>query len=546
MKSNYERAFLSTQNRLLNLLNKNPASETYGCFDRSYWLHKKSDFPTSTAQLSVLTFSYFYKHQLSDHNHFFQNKNILNWILASLKYTISIQNSDGSYDEWYPNERGWGGPTGYIVSAMAETYLQIQEQIPDHLKKDIQTSLRKSVDFLLVRDESDVLTNHYAITLNGIVQANEILKEPQYLKSIDQLLEKILSLYTNEGWSLEYDGCDLGYNLGTLNFLVEVYKITQDKRILTVAQRAFSFLSYFISPDHLWMSNLSSRHTIHNYYYALEFWSHHCKEAHPLLCKLRQALINHHDLQPMDQEDHYLHYRTSDYIKAYLNFNDQISYTLQLAYEHPDFSEIYFPESGFLIKKIDKTLVWISTKRGGAFTVYQENKCIHINNGVLFKDLNGHIYTNLWQSSKKVDAEFTIQSICTKVFDTTFKPSTFIVFRFLLIFMRNASWAYYLKRLIRRALITFKAQRHDSLFTRKLQFSKNNIVIEDLLTLKKPIQKLYCGGNFHTRYVPQGHYFQHNDIDHQPAEIPVIDFRKVYKIKTTIHIDTNKVDLCVE
>lgn len=546
MKNFYADAFIKSQNRLLNLLNKNPASITYGCFDRNYWLHRKVDFPSSTAQLSVLSFAYFYQYKLTEQNLFYQNSNVFNWILACLRFTIKIQNSDGSYDEWYPNERGWGGPTGYIVSSLAETYKVLNDKLPDELKHEIRQSLQKSVDFLLLRDEFDILTNHYAIVLNGITQANEILEDSNTEKSIQLISDKILSLYTQEGWSLEYDGCDLGYNLGTLNFLVDVYKITQDDRILQAAKKCFNFLSYFITPDNQWAANLSSRHTVHNYYYALEFWSYHCPEAQPLLYRLRKAISERHDLLPTDQEDHYIHYRLADYIKAFLNYNSKLIEPLSLPYEQADFKEIDFPESGFFLKKINQALIWISTKRGGALCVYNGNQCVHINNGVLFSDAKNQVYTNLWQSSESISGQLKIKSKCVKYFDSTFKPSTFILFRSFLLVTGQTKLAYYIKRLIRKTLITFKAGDLGSTLDRSIVFKNNQIIIQDLLVSKNNIHQLYCGGNFHTRYVPQGHYFQKSDLNHQPVKIQNLVIKKQIQINTTINLENNKVELCVE
>ena len=47
-----ESAFRSLP-RLLSLLDRNPLSETYGCFHRDYWLYKTSDFPDAVRQFGT-------------------------------------------------------------------------------------------------------------------------------------------------------------------------------------------------------------------------------------------------------------------------------------------------------------------------------------------------------------------------------------------------------------------------------------------------------------------------------------------------------------
>ena len=50
--------------------------------------------------------SIIYKENLEFFNY---EKNLLDILVASLDFTFSIQHKDGSFDEFYPNERGWWG-----------------------------------------------------------------------------------------------------------------------------------------------------------------------------------------------------------------------------------------------------------------------------------------------------------------------------------------------------------------------------------------------------------------------------------------------------
>ena len=47
--------------KLLQLLDKNRLSSTYGCFDRAFWHYRTSDFPSGMYQEAVLPLALAYK-----------------------------------------------------------------------------------------------------------------------------------------------------------------------------------------------------------------------------------------------------------------------------------------------------------------------------------------------------------------------------------------------------------------------------------------------------------------------------------------------------
>ena len=69
---------------------------------------------------------------------------------AAINYWAKIQNKDGSFSEWYPNEHTYG-PTAFGIYAISETLLILGEEIENH--KDIIINLRKSADWLINHEE---------------------------------------------------------------------------------------------------------------------------------------------------------------------------------------------------------------------------------------------------------------------------------------------------------------------------------------------------------------------------------------------------------
>ncbi|OFZ28617.1 MAG: hypothetical protein A2622_05875 [Bdellovibrionales bacterium RIFCSPHIGHO2_01_FULL_40_29] len=564
MKTQYLKIVLDSMPRVLSLLDRNPLSNTYGCFDRSYWWHKKTDYAVSTAQMSVKTLAYLYNFNFEG-NIYFKNENVLNWIKASLRFTLKIQHNDGSFDEWYPNERGWGGPTGYVAGAVAEAILVFKNTqsiaLLDELMPNILSALSKAAKHLLKRDEGDILANHYAISIVALVQINHVLPNLNLQTDIDQWLEQFYNLFTNEGWALEYDGCDLGYSLGTLNFLADIFLIYPSEEILKKISKLFAYLNYFVYPDGTWGGNISSRHTTHRYYFALEFWSKHSQSASDLLIHMRNNLINSNDVPPLQQEDHYIHYRLADYLKAALYFNDKIKETsITPFYQSPTFSEIYFENSGHYIKKFDSFILWIALKKGGAIRVYNLNtqKSIIIHNGLMLCDFNNQVYTSFAQSESVVSRKLkpslitknliSCENVLHKVFIKKFNPLTFILFRLVLLGIKTSFLSFHFKKIIRFLMITGD-KSVNSFFKRTVRIVDNQLIINDSFKISKKIQTVFAGGDFYVRYVPQANYFSTDDLQYRPLEVKIKSptSGKTYAhITTVVNLQNSEVNICAE
>lgn len=52
--------------RLLHLIDRNPLSPTYGCFDRAYWHYRTMDFPCGMSQEFVLPLALVYARDYPD------------------------------------------------------------------------------------------------------------------------------------------------------------------------------------------------------------------------------------------------------------------------------------------------------------------------------------------------------------------------------------------------------------------------------------------------------------------------------------------------
>ena len=107
--------------RLLSLQDRNPLSSTYGCLDRNFWHFKTIiDFPSATYQQPILGLAELYHHSINK-NHLQINPLIKESIKSGLLYWCRIQNNDGSFNEYYQNDRSFC-PTAFTTYAAAKTF----------------------------------------------------------------------------------------------------------------------------------------------------------------------------------------------------------------------------------------------------------------------------------------------------------------------------------------------------------------------------------------------------------------------------------------
>jgi len=112
----YAKRALAQIPRLLTLQDRNSFSPTYGCFHRDYWNYKTSDFPDAVRQCGIQALALVYKYDFPGNIYKGQTK-IADWAIAGLDFWGRIQHKDGSFDEFYPYERGWVGPSAFTTYA---------------------------------------------------------------------------------------------------------------------------------------------------------------------------------------------------------------------------------------------------------------------------------------------------------------------------------------------------------------------------------------------------------------------------------------------
>ena len=226
----YAAKAISQVPRLLSLQDRNRFSPTYGSFDRTYWLDKTEDFPNALPQFGVLTLALVYRHQFPG-NIYREQPKIREWAIAGMDYWASLQHKDGSFDEFYPYERGWAGPTAFTTYANLEAWRLLKDEIPQEVAQRVLNAARKAARFIAKGEsEQDLLANHHAVAALAVWKAYEVLGDADLKAGFLGLWQGFLKLHNpEEGWSKEYDGVDPGYLSATVSFLSKIYQTNPDR-----------------------------------------------------------------------------------------------------------------------------------------------------------------------------------------------------------------------------------------------------------------------------------------------------------------------------
>ena len=518
----YARRAISQIPRLLSNQDRNRYSPTFGCFHRDYWLDKSSDFPDAVRQFAVHALALVYKYDFPG-NIYKGQPLIREWAIAGLDFWAGMQHGDGSFDEFYPYERGWVGPTGFTTYTAVEAYRLLQDEVPSDAADRILEAVRRAARFIARgQSEEDHLANHYAMAYLAVSKAYRLLGDPELENGLKRLWHGFLGYHNaSEGWSREYDGTDPGYLSATISFLAKVYQSDPDPEILEVLTKAVEFCSYFVYPDGFYAGSLGSRNTVHFYPHGFEILGGEVHLATSVAERMLQALSEGKLAPPEVVSDRYVAYRVSEYLQAYLDYSPRPLELQRLPYERPPFTH-YFPGSRIECRRTESEFVVANLAKGGVVKAFdvRSGKLLLDDSGIIGRLDNGRIVTSQWidpayeckTNGNGWEVEGYLQAVPS---GRPFSVLKHILFRVVLfIFGRIPRFSHLLKGYIRRTLIL--GQRSIPVrFHRRFEVASDAITLTDELIMEKKVRlvELTIGGQFFVRYVPQSRYFQGQELE---------------------------------
>ncbi len=514
MKERYLYPILNNAQRLLGFLNRNISSSTYGCFDRDYWHYNIVDFSCARKQEAVLTLTLLYLINCKD-NVFYQRDEILEYIFAGMNFWCQIQNRNGSFNEWYPNENSFV-VTAFSSYAVSESLLLLGEKVPVDIRQKVINALAKAGLWLSRRDETRVM-NQQAGAVIALYNIFLLTEDVRFSEASNDKVNILKDRQSDEGWFIEYGGPDIGYLSLAIDYLYKYYKKTKDVRVAEMVKKATGFIKHFIQPDLKAGGEYGSRNTEYLIPHGFELLSRENEDACFVASTIRKSILDTSSF-PNLFDDRYFTYVGYTWLQAYLDANPDLGSIEENIKRHfgTPFKR-FFPESGLLIINDPEKHIIVNTKKGGTFRLFDKRiKKAYSDSGILVRSSDGW-YTAGWLSNPERvinEDSLTIKGKMWMISDKTLSPFKNILLRlFQMVFGRSTVISLWVKERLRDVLIT-KTKASSISFMRNIVFKDHGeglITVRDFVNAdKKPLYTVVVYTNDAHIYVPSSRYYVTN------------------------------------
>jgi len=426
----YLREGLGYLPHLLELVDRNRASSTYGSFDRAYWHYRTSDFPSGMFQECVLPLALAYQLNHPE-NPFYKVERLKELVIAGIQFAARSSHPDGSCDDYFPYERAAGAAT-FSLYAATEASLLLGLREPSFVE-----FFKRRAAYLAHEgfSESGILSNHKALIVLALYNVFLITGDSFFKKTAGEKLAQLLSLQNTEGWFPEYEGCDPGYLTFTIDFLAKYYQKSKDETVLKPLERAVQFSSFFQHPDGSYGGEYGSRNTFHFLPHGFELMG----SRFPVALRMADHFLESLEIGKrsyLEDDRIFCHY-VYNFLQAYIDYSSRD--LVASSHEKQSFTEI-FQEAGLVIKNSGTHYGVISLCKGGVAKIFFGKKLVYCDSGLVGQARDGRKFISqvMAKNHSKIEGErIQIEGSCYEYQEILFSHWSFLLFRlFLLIFAR--------------------------------------------------------------------------------------------------------------
>lgn len=298
--------------RLLSMVDRNPCSPTYGCFDRGYWHYRTlTDFAAPLHQEDALTLVISAQQAPEERG----AAELVELARAALAFWCTLQRRDGSFDEFYPYERSFVA-TAFTAYAISETLLKLGPEAGTELWSRVGKALERAGHWL-GRHQDVVVVNHTAGAIAALQNIHRLSGDPCFARYRAAKVEELLAHQHPEGWFYEYGGADPAYLSLAVDYLAKDYRHSGDERVGAALCRALDFMVWFLHPDGSYGGEYGSRNAKYLMPHGLELMAGQSAAARYLLRGLYRALQQGKVVSPALMDDRYTGFFLNKYAEAW-------------------------------------------------------------------------------------------------------------------------------------------------------------------------------------------------------------------------------------
>ena len=451
IKNIFNEVLSYNQSRLINLYNLDPISETYGIGDRKFWAWKTIDFPNSTFQSGVTSLAISILKGNSYDLEFYLK--LIDGIVHAIGKT---SNKNFSLNESFPNENS------YCVTALVAFDVLFSIDI----LKDVLTPKKKDEYIKIVSPHITYLKEHeekHAFISNHLATAAAALYFWTHLTKKDEIeyqniLNKIYSRQSSEGWYTEYEGPDIGYQTLCTHYLSAIYLKSKNEQLGNSLKKSLRYLRYFLHPDHTIGGLYASRNTEVYYPGGICALSEHFEDAAIIASHMKVGVKNNSNLLPQDIDaDNYIPLLNSF---AYASlFKEVAPRANKRFYETPN--QINFEKCGIELYSNSNYFSILNYKKGGVLKIYdlKSKSCVFESGGLLINYKNKKLTTQRFNENITLDSKRSFSFPLYRYKESY--PSSFhtLIIRLLsILFFRSIAFSELFKKAVVKLLMTNKNQ----------------------------------------------------------------------------------------
>jgi hypothetical protein len=468
--------------RLLGAQQRDAHAPTHGCFDRRYWAWKTVDFPEATFQRAVYPLAWLLGRGGGDGAEVLRDA-----VEAGLVFAARVQHRDGSFDQAFPHEHSFGA-TAFLLHPMLSAYAVVHDGCAPATRATIERGARRAADFLCAHDEEHGhIANHLAGAALALLTAERFFGDPRYGTRAGALLDRVLSRQSREGWFLEYEGADPGYQTLCMTYLAEVYHLRADAALRHALERAVEFLAWFVHPDGTFAGDYGSRRTAVYYPGGLARLSREVPLALSITRFMLESIAQGRTVTAMDVDDANLAPLLSSYVVALgADVPDGAAAPPLPWQREPGAAD--FPEAGLHARVTPRHFGVVGASNGGVVKVFDRAKqaLVWSDGGYVGGLGDGDVVTSQITSDGAVAATpdtVTVEARFHRMPRAVPTPARFVALRLAnLTVMRSLRLGNWVKRGLVRLLVTGK-RPVPLILRRVVRFEPERVVLHDALRL---------------------------------------------------------------
>jgi hypothetical protein len=519
--------------RALGDQDRDPASPTRGCFDRRYWAWKLVDYPEATFQRHVYPLAMLVQDPAS---RFYNRADVLEAIEAGLRFALSIQHRNGSFDQAFPFEQSWGA-TAFLLQPLIAALECVRPALGRDVDR-IAERLSASATFLRrQRERHGRITNHLAGGVHSLMTAGRALNDPAATAAASELLGEVLASQSSEGWFPEYGGADPGYQTLCVHYLAEVAAVAPSAELTRSLDRALDFLQWFVHPDGTLGGVYGSRRTRVAYPGGVALLATQSPLAAALANALLTAAADERAVTVLTIDAGNLAPLLTSVVRALSAPQEAWSPTASLPRDR-DSACVDFPDAGLHVRSSRTYYALVGSRNGGTLTVFDRlsGECVGDDGGYVGELADGRLVTSQVTGTHRVEGDagsVTIETTFVEMPRPVPTPAQFLLLRLLnLTIMRSLSIGNTIKRLLVARLIAPQAQV-PLVVTRRFAF-RDRVSIHDRFTNATglAIRWLRGGRPFVSVHMASAGYYDGSALASRPAAGVEIDAGALSKAKS--------------